>query len=233
MSLVKLQQELKKYARKDKADFLPRFFKCGKGEYGEGDIFIGVNNPTMRKLAKKFVNLDFKGLGELIKSKIHEQRQIALFILTIKYQKAKNQTEKKICVDFYLKNLSGVNNWDLVDLSCYKLLGDWLLDKPRIILYDLACSDNLWQKRIAIIATYAFIRQNDFKDTIKISKILLSDKHDLIHKAVGWMLREMGKRNLSALEKFLQPVYKKMPRTTLRYAIEKMSDKKRKFYLAK
>ncbi len=232
MEKLKIQNDLKKFARKDKAIFLPRFFKCGKNEYGEGDIFIGVMVPDIRTVAKNNIDLIFTDLKILINSKIHEERLLSLFILVLKYQKSKILTDKKKCIDFYLKNLKGVNNWDLVDLSCYKLLGNWLLDKPRDLLYEFANSDNLWKKRISIVSTYEFIRNGEFDDTIKIAKILLKDNHDLIHKAVGWMLREMGKRDILVLENFLKDEnYKKMPRTMLRYAIEKMADDKRRGYL--
>ncbi|MEI6288767.1 MAG: DNA alkylation repair protein [bacterium] len=231
--IVQIKSALKAKAKKDKAEFLPRFFKCGQGQYGEGDIFMGVMVPDARSVAKKFSDLDFADLQILIKSKIHEERLTALFILVAKYEKIKDNKLKKQCIDFYLKNLKSVNNWDLVDLSCYKVLGDWLINRDRKILYTMAKSNDLWQKRIAMISTFAFIRNSESEDTLKIAKILLSDKHDLIHKAVGWMLREMGKRQPVELKDFLDINATKMPRTMLRYAIEKLSEKDRKMYLAK
>jgi len=166
-------------------------------------------------------------IQKLLDSKIHEHRLVGLLILVDKYEKSNN----KEIVDFYLANTKNINNWDLVDLTAHKILGHYLLDKDRTLLYNLARSNDLWEKRISIISTFYFIKNNDFKDALKISEILLNDKHDLIHKAVGWMLREIGKRDQKAEEKFLKKYYKKMPRTMLRYAIEKFDEKKRKAYL--
>lgn len=230
--LNELKKELNKLADPKRAEALKWFFKTGKGEYGEGDIFLGIKVPEQRKVARDYVNLSLTDVEALLKSKIHEYRLVALLVLVWQYKKA-GDTEKKKIVDFYLKNAKRVNNWDLVDLSCHYILGEYLLDKPRNILYKLAMSKNLWEKRIAIISTAAFIRAGEFNDTIKISEILLNDKHDLIHKAVGWMLREAGKRDQKTLFKFLDKYYKVMPRTALRYAIEKLGEKKRKYYLAK
>jgi len=229
-SLKQLKKELNKLADKKQAVILSGFFKTGSGQYGEGDIFLGIKVPVQRAVSKKYVGLNFKDLAELLNSKIHEYRLIALMILLSQYKKTDELGKKKIA-EFYLKNTKNINNWDLVDLSCHYILGDYLLDKNRRILYKLAGSKNLWEKRIAIISTFAFIRNKQFSDTLKISEILLNDKHDLIHKAVGWMLREAGKRDGGVLENFLNKHYKIMPRTMLRYAIEKLSDKKRKFYL--
>jgi 3-methyladenine DNA glycosylase AlkD len=187
---------------------------------------------VQRRVAKKYYDLTLKELADLLNSKIHEQRLIALLILISQYKKA-NKPEKIKYVKFYLKNTKNINNWDLVDLSCHYILGDYLLDKPRQILYRLAGSKNLWEKRIAIISTFAFIRNKEFIDTLKISEVLLNDKHDLIHKAVGWMLREVGKRNELQLIGFLDKHVKAMPRTMLRYAIEKLNEQKRKYYLKK
>jgi len=230
--LKQLKSELNKLANKKQALILQRFFKTGVGQYGEGDIFLGIKVPVQRIVSKKYIGLNFKSLADLLNSKTHEYRLIALMILLSQYKKADKSAKKKI-VGFYLKNTKNINNWDLVDLSCHYILGDYLLNKNRKILYKLARSKNLWEKRIAIISTFAFLRNKEFNDTIKISEILLNDKHDLIHKAVGWMLREVGKRDRIILEKFLNKHYKAMPRTMLRYAIEKLSDKKRKFYLGK
>ena len=231
-SLINFKKELKEISNPRQAKILQRFFKTGKGEYGEGDIFLGVKVPDQRKIANKFSELSLKDLEKLLSSKIHEYRMSALFILIKQYEKANEQEKKKI-FDFYLKNTKNINNWDLVDLSAPKIVGDFLLDKPKDVLYKLAKSNNLWERRIAIVSTVVFIRNNKFKDTLKISKTLLLDKHDLIHKAVGWMLREVGKRNQKVEEKFLKKHYSKMPRVMLRYAIERFEEKKRKFYLGK
>lgn len=230
--LQKLQKELKSLANPIQAANLQRFFKTGKGQYGEGDVFLGIYVPIQRQAAKKYADLSLAELGKLIKSKIHEERLVSLFILIMKYKKADEAGKKKI-FDFYLKHAKHINNWDLVDLSAPNIVGDYLLEKDRSVLYELAKSDNLWRRRVAILATFTFIRHGDFKDALKISKILLNDKHDLIHKAVGWMLREIGKRDLSVLENFLASRYQKMPRTMLRYAIERMDEIKRKQYLNK
>jgi len=232
LELNKLKKELNSLANKKQALILQKFFKTGPGEYGEGDIFLGIKVPVQRQAAKKYSALSLKDLQVLLNSKIHEYRLTALIVLVNKYQKEENTGKEKI-FNFYLKNYKNINNWDLVDLTAPKIVGDYLVDKPRDILYKLAQSNNLWKKRIAILSTYAFIRNNDFKDTLKISEILLNDEHDLIHKAVGWMLREVGKRDIMAEENFLNKYYKAMPRTMLRYAIERFSESKRKFYLKK
>ena len=228
--LNKLKQDLQKLANKEKAVILQRFFKTGKGEYGHGDIFLGITVPDQRKIAKKYINLNLKQIKELLKSKMHEHRLIVLLLLVEKYKKADENIKKDI-INFYLSHTNYINNWDLVDLSSHQILGDYLINKDKNILYKLANSNDLWEKRISIISTYTFIRNNKFQDTLNISRILLDDKHDLIHKAVGWMLREIGKRNLEIEENFLKKYYKKMPRTMLRYAIEKFDKNKREFYL--
>jgi len=225
--LNKIISDLKKAGEAERAKLFLRFFKTGKGEYGEGDLFLGITVPKTREIAKKYKDLNLKDLQKLLESKIHEHRLCALMILRFQYDK----TKSKEIVDFYLKNTKNINNWDLVDLSCSYIIGDWLKDKDRGLLYRLAKSKSLWERRIAIISTSQFIRNTQFEDTIKISEMLLTDKHDLIHKAVGWMLREMGKRDQKVLEKFLQKYSKQMPRTMLRYAIEKFDEQKRKSYL--
>jgi len=227
-----LKKELKEISNPRQAKILRRFFKTGKGEYGEGDIFLGVKVPDQRKIVNKFSELSLKDLEKLLSSKIHEYRMSALFILIKRYEKA-NEQEKKRIFNFYLKNTKNINNWDLVDLSAPKIVGDYLLNKPKDVLCKLAKSNNLWERRIAIISTLAFIRNNEFNDTLKTSRVLLSDKHDLIHKAVGWMLREVGKRDQKIEEEFLKKHYSKMPRVMLRYAIERFEERKRKFYLEK
>ncbi len=229
MSLTDLQKAVKKNSSTYLSGFLQRFFKTGKGEYAEGDIFAGLKVPVSRKIAVQFKNLGFDELSILIKSKIHEERLIALFILVDKMKKADEKEKEKI-YKFYMKNLKYVNNWDLVDLSADKIIGEFLFERERKILFGLA-KGNLWQKRIAVLSTFNFIKKNDFKTSLKISKLLLNDKHDLIHKAVGWMLREIGKRDIKIEENFLKRNYKNMPRTMLRYAIEKFPERKRKTYL--
>jgi len=230
MKLFNLKQDLNKLADPKQAKILSSFFKTGKGEYGEGDVFLGIKVPEQRKIVKKYSNLSLKDTQALLNSKIHEHRLVALLILVDKYNKSDKKQE---IVDIYLKNTKKINNWDLVDLSAHKILGEYLLDKNRKILYKLAKSKDLWEKRIAIISTAAFINNNQFDDTLKISEILLNDNHDLIHKAVGWMLREVGKKNQAVEEKFLKKYHKTMPRTMLRYSIERFDEKKRKFYMKK
>ena len=231
MSLNSLKKDLERKSSPSKAKLLSGFFKTGKGEYGEGDVFIGVKVPEQRAIAKKYVHLGLSDLQKLISSKIHEHRLTALLILIEKYKK--NPFERKKIVDFYLGNTSHINNWDLVDLSSHKILGDYLLDKDVSVLYRLAKSSNIWERRIAIISTAAFIAQKRFEHTLKISEMLLKDEHDLMHKAAGWMLREVGKRNLEAELKFLDRNAPDMPRTMLRYAIEKFNEAQRKKYLGK
>ncbi len=227
-----IKKDLKNLANPKQAEILQRFFKTGKGQYGEGDIFLGIKVPEQRKVAKKYPDLSLKEIQELLSSKIHEHRLTSLFVLIGKYKKS-DDNEKKEIFNFYLKNTKNINNWDLVDLSASNIVGDYLLDKKRDILYKLAKSKSLWERRIAILATFEFIKNNEYKDTLKISKELLNDKHDLIHKGVGWMLREVGKRNQAIEEEFLKKHHKTMPRTMLRYSIERFSERKRKFYLRK
>jgi len=221
---MQIKKDLEKLTNKEKAEIFQKFFKTKKGEYGEGDIFLGISVSEQRNVANKYLNLSLSELQELLNSKIHEHRLTALLILI---QKENN----KDLINFYLKNTKNINNWDLVDCSAHKVLGEYLIDKDKSILYKLAKSNNLWEKRIAIISTFYFIKNNQFEDTLKISEILLQDKHDLIHKAVGWMLREIGKRDLEKEENFLKKYYKEMPRTMLRYAIERFEEIKRQDYL--
>lgn len=206
------------------------FFKTGKGDYGEGDVFAGMNVPSQRKLAREFKDLSKDDLKILLNSRIHEERLISMFILVNKYKRVEEKEKEKI-FSFYLKNRKGINNWDLVDLSAPKIIGKHLLKKDKSLLFKFAVSKNLWERRIAILSTYEFIRNDNFDATLKVAGLLLRDEHDLIHKAVGWMLRKIGKRDLQAEEKFLKSHYKKMPRTMLRYAIEKFPETKRKKYL--
>jgi 3-methyladenine DNA glycosylase AlkD len=214
------------------SNFALRFFKTGKGQYGEGDVFLGISVPQQRTIAKKYINLPLPALQEMLDNKIHEFRLVALFILLMQFQKA-SELRRKELVDFYLKNSKKVNNWDLVDASAGYILGDYLSSKDKSILYKLAKSENIWERRISIIATQGFIRNNKYDDTLKIAEVLLNDKQDLIHKATGWMLREVGKRDLKTLYEFLDKHYKTMPRTMLRYAIEKFEKEKRELYMKK
>ncbi len=231
-SLNNLRKEMKELSNPEKAKILQGFFKTGKGQYGEGDVFLGLVVPEQRKLVKRYWDsIGPQDLQILLNSRIHEERLIALLILVKKYEA--NEIARQLVFDFYLENTMNINNWDLVDLSAPNIVGKFLLDKKRDVLYDLVKSNNLWEKRISIISTFSFIRNKQFEDTLKISEILLNDKHDLIHKAVGWMLREVGKRDEKVLEDFLKKHYRAMPRTMLRYAIEKFPEEKRKKYLAK
>ncbi len=231
MSIEQLKSEIEKLKNPEKIPIYQNFFKTGKGEYAEGDIFYGLSILQSRGIAKKyFSTISLPKLQTLLKSKIHEERLIALEILNFKYENSDEKNKEQI-VSFYLKNTKNINNWDLVDTSAPYILGDFLLKKNRNVLYKLAQSKSLWEKRISIISTFAFIKQNQFQDTLRISEILLSDKHDLIQKAVGWMLREAGKKEINVLKDFLKTYYKAMPRTTLRYAIEKFPEEERKKYL--
>ena len=217
----------------DKAAILQRFFKTGLGQYGEGDIFIGVMVPQSRKVAKKFSQLQLVEVKMLLYSSIHEERLVALLILVWRYSSALgNREEKEEIVKFYLDNIKQVNNWDLVDLSAPNILGAYLIDnRDRRLLYRLSKSENVWERRVAILATYHFIRNGDFSYTLKIAEMLLQDRHDLIHKAVGWMLREVGDRDRAAEEAFLRRHHRTMPRTMLRYAIEKFPPDLRQRYM--
>jgi 3-methyladenine DNA glycosylase AlkD len=228
--LSHIKKELSQLEDPMRAKKLSGFFKTGKGQYGEGDLFLGIPVPVLRKVAKKYIDLSLNDLQELLESKIHEHRFTALVILISKYQKAEKSDKEKI-YNFYLKNTKNINNWDLVDLSAPKIVGHYLVDNDRSVLYKLAKSISLWERRISILATFTFIYNNDFEDALNISELLLHDKHDLIHKAVGWSLREIGKRDQRILERFLITYCSQMPRTMLRYAIEKFGEKKRKFYL--
>ena len=230
ISADKIISALKKVANKDKSKILNRFFKTGPGQYGEGDVFWGIVVPEQRAIAKKFKAIPLNELKKLITSPIHEQRLTALLILVEQYKSA-NQKEQKAIVDFYLRHTKFINNWDLVDLSADKILGAYLFDKDRSLLYGLAKSKSLWERRIALLSTFNFIKQADFSDILKIAKLLLNDKEDLIHKASGWMIREAGKRDFAVAEAFVKEHVKVMPRTMLRYAIERFPEDKRKFYL--
>ena len=230
--LAQIIRNLAQLKNPDRAKNLSWFFKTGKGQYGEGDIFLGIPVPEQRKIAKKYISLSLNDLQELLSSKIHEHRFTALLILVSKYRKAEESLKEEIFY-FILKNTENINNWDLVDLSAPRIIGDYLVNRERSILYKLAKSTSLWERRISILSTFKFIDNNDFKDALKISELLLHDEHDLIHKAVGWALREIGKRDQNLEERFLNKHYLYMPRTMLRYAIEKFDEKKRQNYLNK
>ena len=230
MSLSDLISSLKTSANKEQAKVLQRFFKTGTGEYGEGDIFLGIKVPALRNIARQHLDLTLDELQQLIISPIHEERMSALMILVIRFPKGKPEEKEKI-YKFYLKNAKNINNWDLVDLSAPQIVGGYLIDKDKKILEKLAVSKNLWEKRISMLASFQFIKEKQFEIALIIVEKLLNDENDLIHKAVGWMLREIGKRDLKAEEDFLKSRYKKMPRTMLRYAIEKFPENKRKAYL--
>lgn len=225
-----LKSELRQAANPRQAKVCAWFFKTGKGEYGEGDKFLGIKNKVMRQITKKHEQIPAEKLISLLHSKKHEERQAVIMIWVRQFERGDEKTQQKI-YNLYLRNTRWINNWDLVDGSAPKIAGAYLLNKPKEILFRLAKSENLWEKRIAIVATLAFIRQNRFIETFKISKILMADKHDLIHKAVGWMLREVGNRDRAAEEKFLRTYYSQMPRTMLRYAIEKFPEALRRDYL--
>lgn|SRR3989338_5742552 len=230
MSLTRLKSELRKYSDKKKAKILQRFFKTGPGEYAEGDIFLGIKVPILRALAERYQCLELNEILKLLKSRIHEERLLSLFLLILKYRKV-NLSRKEKIYKAYLNCSKYINNWDLVDATAKHIIGDFLKDKDRVPLYKLARSDSLWERRIAILSTFHFIENNDFGDTLKIAEILISDPHDLIHKAVGWMLREVGKRDRGSEENFLKKYCTAMPRTMLRYALERFPETKRQAYL--
>ncbi|MEQ9090933.1 MAG: DNA alkylation repair protein [Balneola sp.] len=225
-------EELEKYSDPKKAEHSKRFFKTGKGEYGEGDIFLGTTVPNQRKVARKFKHMPLNEVEKLLQSDFHECRLTAVILLVYKIEKADQAIIDEIA-EFYLKNIRYVNNWDIVDSSCRFILAKFLEHRERDLLYDLAKSENLWERRIAIITCYYFIKKDDFEDALAISQLLIKDEEDLIQKAVGWMLREIGNQELEVEESFLleSERYKTMPRTMLRYAIEKFEEPKRQFYL--
>jgi len=235
-----LQIQMLAQADPSQVEGLARFFKTGPGQYGEGDRFLGIKVPVTRAVVKEcWKDVGFPELEECIASDYHELRLAALLALVEIFKHAKRclvrpGMTREACIDFYLAHTDRINNWDLVDLSCYPLLGEWLLDKDRTLLYDLARNgNNLWEQRIGIVSTMTFIRHGQLADTFAIADILLHHPHDLIHKAVGWLLREAGKRDKTALEAYLQPRCRTMPRTMLRYAIEKFPEAERQRYLAR
>jgi 3-methyladenine DNA glycosylase AlkD len=225
-----ISRALSAYANPRKAQILQRFFKTGPGQYGEGDIFIGVMVPQTRAVAKAFRTAPLDEIAGLLKSRVHEERLLALMLLVEQYARGNEKTKKAVYAS-YLRNTRYINNWDLVDLSAPQIVGGHLMTRDRSILRKLAVSESLWERRISVLATFRFIKDGDFSDATAIAEMLIDDKHDLIHKAVGWMLREIGKRDMPVEEEFLRDNYKKMPRTMLRYAIERFPEKKRRAYL--
>ena len=225
-------RELESVANPEKAKFLQRFFKTGKGEYAEGDVLLGVVVPLVRDVVKRSPPLPLSEVQQLLESLFHEVRLAGLLLLDKQFAKAKTEKERKIIFDFYLRNARRANNWDLVDVTCRDVVGTYLLDKAdRSLLYRLAESTNLWEQRIAIVSTWTFIKHHQFDDTLALVLKLLHHPHDLIHKAMGWMLREVGKKNRATLTDFLEQHAPRLPRTTLRYAIEHFSAEERKEWL--
>ncbi|MFO1043271.1 MAG: DNA alkylation repair protein [Planctomycetaceae bacterium] len=232
MTAKDVKQKLKSLASADVARSSVRFFKTGPGQYGEGDTFIGIKVPTLRTVSREFRSLPLKEIETLLNSPIHEERHLALMILVLQVAKC-NGDFRRTAFDFYLENTKFINNWDLVDCSAPHIVGGYLLDKLRKPLFQLTKSKSLWERRIAIVSTQHFIRNDDFADTLAISEKLLNDEEDLIHKASGWMLREVGQKAQAVLEAFLDQHAAAMPRTMLRYAIEKFSPEQRRGYLDK
>ena len=232
LTAAAVKRELKTLINPEKAAFYPSFFKTGKGEYGEGDKFLGVVVPDQRKVARQFKSLPLKQIEKLLDDPYHECRLTGILILVNQYEKCRDADERKAICDFYVSKLDRVNNWDLVDSSAQKILGPQLYDsKDRRLLYRLAKSKHLWRERVAVIATLYFIKHDDFADTLKLCEQMLNHQHDLMHKATGWMLREIGKRNRQVLEAFLDRWHEKMPRTMLRYSIEHFSKSDRKKWM--
>jgi 3-methyladenine DNA glycosylase AlkD len=231
--LEEFKKEYKGLADKNQARILSGFFKTGPGQYGEGDVFLGIKVPIQRAAIKKYFPMSLVEVEKLLSSSFHEHRLSALFILIRQFEKGDDEAKEKI-YKLYLKALAGgqINNWDLVDMSAPNIVGKYLEENNRSILYALVSSKNLWERRVAVLATFTFIRNKDFKDILVLAKKLLSDKEDLMHKAVGWMLREAGKRDEAVLRDFLNENVVKMPRTMLRYAIEKFDERERKKYLS-
>lgn len=229
---LNIQKDIRKCANSKRAQQSLRFFKTSKGDYGAGDVFIGLSTPQARKIAKKYQDISLVDVEVLLASKIHEERMIALFILVKRFS-AGDEKEQCRIFKFYLKHRKFVNNWDLVDSSAPTIVGGFLVDRDRSVLMRLVQSKSLWDRRIAILATLAFIREGESKDTIRLARILLTDDHDLIHKAVGWMLREVGKQvDERELKAFLDRYAYRMPRTMLRYSLERLSVKDRQKYMA-
>ncbi|MCM8812660.1 MAG: DNA alkylation repair protein [Candidatus Omnitrophica bacterium] len=231
-AVIAARAALRTFADREKAKILQGFFKTGPGEYGEGDVFIGVKVPEIRRVARDFKEMGMDDIIALLQSAIHEERMLALLIAVGRYQNSDAAGQARI-YRFYLAHTQWINNWDLVDVTVHHIVGHYLRDKDRQPLYALARSSSLWERRIAIVATYFFIRRDEFSDTLALAELLLADREDLLHKAVGWMLREVGKRDGAALEDFLKRHASAMPRTMLRYAIEKFPETQRRAYLAR
>lgn len=231
MKASNVKNALQRIANPEKALLLQGFFKTGEGQYGEGDLFLGITVPQQRSIAKTFKELPLTEIETLLHEPFHECRLTALIILVNRFKKTKTDADCRLIVDLYLRNTAYINNWDLVDLSACYILGEYLLDKDRSLIYRLAESDSLWEQRIAVLTTFTFIRNEDFADNLLIAEMLLNHKHDLMHKAIGWMLREIGKRNKSVLVDFLMQYSIQMPRTMLRYAIEKFPEEERQYFL--
>ncbi|NGP88442.1 DNA alkylation repair protein [Fodinibius halophilus] len=231
MNHKEVQQALREKENPERAERSQKFFKTGPGEYGEGDRFLGIPTPQIRNIAKDFNELSLPETEKLLQSEWHEERLCALVIMVHKAEKADETSHKKL-FNLYKRNTRYVNNWDLVDSSAHYIVGRYLMDKDRDILYSWAKSDNLWERRIAIISTFYFIHQEEYEDTLALAEILLNDNHDLIHKAVGWMLREIGNRDRKCEKRFLDQHVQQMPRTMLRYAIEKFPEDERQHYLS-
>ncbi|MBF6056750.1 DNA alkylation repair protein [Thiomicrorhabdus heinhorstiae] len=212
------------------AEHSQRFFKTGPGQYGEGDLFLGIRVPELRKQVKRYADLPLDEIKLLLASPFHEIRLFALLLLVERFNRADRDGKTQV-YRLYLESTACINNWDLVDSSAHHIVGGYLSDRDRSVLYDLVGSDDLWERRIAIIASFYFIKRDDFYDALRLCEHLLKDKHDLIHKATGWMLREIGKRDQPTEKKFLDRHYKNMPRTMLRYAIEKLPEQERQAYL--
>ena len=225
-----IKNEIRKLANKKIAEHSQRFFKTGKGQYGEGDIFLGIRVPVLRKIAKKFRRISLAEVSKLLESKFHEERLLSILML-VNLFKSGDEDDQELIYELYLDKTKFINNWDIVDISAGNIVGAFLFEKDKAPLYRLVFSENLWERRIAIVATFYFIKNDEFDDTLKIAEILFTDKEDLIHKAVGWMLREVGKRVIEIEEEFLEEHYLKMPRTMLRYAIERFPETRRKMYL--
>ncbi len=227
--MTKIKKELSKLADAKRAKNLQWFFKTGKGQYGEGDVFIGVTMPEIRKIINaNYKTTSQKEINSLVYSEIHEERMAGWLVVLKKYQASETKVEKRELISFLLKNRKQINNWDLVDVIIPKTLGNFLLDKNRKTIYKLAQSKSMWERRISVLSCFAFIDNGEFDDALRIAKIHLDDKEDLMHKAVGWMLREVGKKDEKLLVRFLRDNYSRLPRTTLRYAIERFEEGRRK-----
>jgi 3-methyladenine DNA glycosylase AlkD len=229
-SIDRIIAEMKVLANPVRAAHSQKFFRTGPGQYGAGDRFLGIRVPQVREVATRYRDLDLEKVHEMLCNPLHEIRLLALIILVMQFKKA-DQARQKAIYDLYMQNRQCINNWDLVDLSAPTIVGGWLQIRSRAILSRLARSNSLWDRRISVLATFCFIQDGDFDDALSLAEILLDDSEDLVHKAVGWMLREIGKRDRKVEESFLKLHYKEMPRTMLRYAIEKFPESLRKRYL--